>query len=175
MGHRAYDNMFGHFRNEMKNTLAFDWKLVILVGRLSILTGFCPVSCCYHKLWGSSPTTRDTPALTHTHKHKHAHTNTQTQIQKHKHTQTCTRTCTQTFAAWCNSHLRKCGAHLNEIDKDFRDGLLLLKLLELISGEKVAPAEKGKMRIHKITNVKKALEFISQKGVRLVGIGPEGE
>ena len=24
-------------------------KLSILVGRLSILTGFCPVSCCYHK------------------------------------------------------------------------------------------------------------------------------
>ena len=30
----------------MKNTLAFDWKLLVLVGRLSILTGFCPVSCC---------------------------------------------------------------------------------------------------------------------------------
>ena len=29
--------------------LAFDWKLVILVARFSILTGFCPVSCCYHK------------------------------------------------------------------------------------------------------------------------------
>ena len=23
-----------------------DWKLVVLVGRLSILTGFCPVPCC---------------------------------------------------------------------------------------------------------------------------------
>ena len=33
-----------------ENTLAFEWKLAILVRRLSILTGFCPVSCCYHKL-----------------------------------------------------------------------------------------------------------------------------
>ena len=30
-----------------KATLAFDRKLVVLVGRLSVLTGFCPVSCCY--------------------------------------------------------------------------------------------------------------------------------
>ena len=27
----------------------FDRKLAILVGRLSVLTGFCPVSCCYRK------------------------------------------------------------------------------------------------------------------------------
>ena len=37
-------------QKEMKSALAFDRKLVVLVGRLSILTGFCPLSCCYHKL-----------------------------------------------------------------------------------------------------------------------------
>ena len=31
--------------------LVFHWKLVILVGGLSIMTGFCPMCCCYHKLW----------------------------------------------------------------------------------------------------------------------------
>ena len=82
----------------------------------------------------------------------------------------------QTFTAWCNSHLRKLGIQIKEIDQDFRDGLSLLKLLEIISGEKIPPAEKkGKMRVHKIANVGQALNFIASKGVKLVGIGAEGE
>ena len=81
----------------------------------------------------------------------------------------------QTFTAWCNSHLRKVGIKINELDVDLRDGLTLLRLLELISGEKVPPAEKrGKMRVHKINNVNKALGFIGEKGVKLAGIGGEG-
>ncbi len=82
---------------------------------------------------------------------------------------------TQTFTAWCNSHLRKVGVKINELDQDFRDGSSLLRLLELISGDKVPPAEKrGKMRVHKIANVNKALKFISEHGVKLAGIGAEG-
>ena len=77
--------------------------------------------------------------------------------------------------AWCNSHLRKVGIQLKELDKDLRDGLALLKLLELISGDKLPPAErKGKMRIHKVANVDKGLKFIAEKGVKLAGIGAEG-
>lgn len=80
----------------------------------------------------------------------------------------------KTFTAWCNSHLRKVGVQIQDLDKDFRDGLNLLKLLELISGDKVPPAEKkGKMRVHKVNNVNKALQFIGEKGVRLAGIGAE--
>lgn len=67
------------------------------------------------------------------------------------------------------------GIKINELDVDLRDGLTLLRLLELISGEKVPPAEKrGKMRVHKVNNVNKALGFIGKKGVRLAGIGGEG-
>lgn len=84
--------------------------------------------------------------------------------------------CVQTFTAWCNSHLRKVGIKINELDQDLRDGLTLLRLLEIISGEKVPPAEKrGKMRVHKINNVNKALSFIGEKGVKLAGIGAEGK
>lgn len=72
--------------------------------------------------------------------------------------------------------MRKIGVQIKELDKDFCDGLTLLKLLELISGEKLPPAEKkGKMRVHKIANVGKALQFIAEKGVKLAGIGAEGE
>ena len=67
------------------------------------------------------------------------------------------------------------GVQIKELDTDFRDGLNLLKLLELISGDKITPAEKrGKMRVHKIANVGKALSFIASKGVKLAGIGSEG-
>ena len=46
----------------------------------------------------------------------------------------------------------------------------------MIAGEKVPPAEKkGRMRVHKIANVGRALEFIKSKGVKLAGIGAEGE
>lgn len=43
--------------------------------------------------------------------------------------------CLQTFTAWCNSHLRKAGTQIDNIEEDFRDGLKLMLLLEVISGE----------------------------------------
>lgn len=41
----------------------------------------------------------------------------------------------QTFTAWCNSHLRKSGTQIDNIEEDFRDGLKLMLLLETISGK----------------------------------------
>ena len=65
---------------------------------------------------------------------------------------------------------------IKDLDKDFCDGINLLRLLEIIAGEKLPAAEKrGKMRVHKIANVGKALQFIADKGVKLAGIGAEGE
>ncbi|CAG06356.1 unnamed protein product, partial [Tetraodon nigroviridis] len=79
----------------------------------------------------------------------------------------------QTFTAWCNSHLRKAGTQIENIEEDFRDGLKLMLLLEVISGERLPKPERGKMRVHKINNVNKALDFITSKGVKLVSIGAE--
>ncbi|XP_032812044.1 alpha-actinin-1-like isoform X1 [Petromyzon marinus] len=79
----------------------------------------------------------------------------------------------KTFTAWCNSHLRKAGTQIDSIDEDFRDGLKLMLLLEVISSERLPKPEKGKMRVHKINNVNKALDFIASKGVKLVSIGAE--
>uniref|UniRef100_A0A8C6UTD6 Actinin, alpha 1 n=1 Tax=Neogobius melanostomus TaxID=47308 RepID=A0A8C6UTD6_9GOBI len=79
----------------------------------------------------------------------------------------------KTFTAWCNSHLRKTGTQIENIEEDFRDGLKLMLLLEVISGERLAKPERGKMRVHKISNVNKALNFIASKGVKLVSIGAE--
>ncbi|XP_062864077.1 alpha-actinin-2b isoform X2 [Trichomycterus rosablanca] len=79
----------------------------------------------------------------------------------------------KTFTAWCNSHLRKAGTQIENIEEDFRNGLKLMLLLEVISGERLAKPDRGKMRFHKIANVNKALEFITSKGVKLVSIGAE--
>ncbi|XP_039516273.1 alpha-actinin-4 isoform X4 [Pimephales promelas] len=79
----------------------------------------------------------------------------------------------KTFTAWCNSHLRKSGTQIENIEEDFRDGLKLMLLLEVIAGERLPKPERGKMRVHKINNVNKALDFIASKGVKLVSIGAE--
>jgi len=79
----------------------------------------------------------------------------------------------KTFTAWCNSHLRKVGTQIDNIEEDFRDGLKLMLLLEVIAGETLAKPDKGRMRFHKIANVNKALLFIESKGVKLVSIGAE--
>ena len=44
----------------------------------------------------------------------------------------------KTFTKWVNSFLEKSGARIDDIFTDFSDGRLLIKLLENISGEKVA-------------------------------------
>uniref|UniRef100_H3BAS1 Actinin alpha 2 n=1 Tax=Latimeria chalumnae TaxID=7897 RepID=H3BAS1_LATCH len=79
----------------------------------------------------------------------------------------------QTFTAWCNSHLRKAGTEIENIEEDFRNGLKLMLLLEVISGERLPKPDRGKMRFHKIANVNKALDYIASKGVKLVSIGAE--
>ncbi|XP_076815394.1 alpha-actinin-1-like isoform X1 [Clavelina lepadiformis] len=79
----------------------------------------------------------------------------------------------KTFTAWCNSHLRKAGTQIESIEDDFRNGLKLMLLLEVISGEHLPRPDRGKMRFHKIANVNKALDFIASKGVKLVSIGAE--
>ena len=79
----------------------------------------------------------------------------------------------KSFTAWCNSHLRKAETQIECIEEDFRNGLKLMLLLEVISGETLPKPDRGKMRFHKIANVNKALDFIASKDVKLVSIGAE--
>uniref|UniRef100_A0A672PWB5 Actinin alpha 3b n=1 Tax=Sinocyclocheilus grahami TaxID=75366 RepID=A0A672PWB5_SINGR len=94
-------------------------------------------------------------------------------LHKHDWQASALRYLHKTFTAWCNSHLRKAGTQIENIEEDFRNGLKLMLLLEVISGERLPKPDKGKMRFHKIANVNKALDYISSKGVKLVSIGAE--
>ncbi|OAF68421.1 hypothetical protein A3Q56_03854, partial [Intoshia linei] len=79
----------------------------------------------------------------------------------------------KTFTNWINSHLRKCSTQIEDIFDELKDGRKLIKLLEMLSKDKIPTPDKGKMRLHMIANVNKALRFIASKGVKLVSIGAE--
>jgi actinin alpha len=46
--------------------------------------------------------------------------------------------------------LRKAGTAIESIEDDFRNGLKLMLLLEVISGETLPKPDRGKMRFHKV-------------------------
>ena len=52
---------------------------------------------------------------------------------------------------------------------------LCVSLCVCFVGGRLPKPERGKMRVHKINNVNKALDFIASKGVKLVSIGAEGQ
>ncbi|XP_055694009.1 spectrin alpha chain, non-erythrocytic 1 isoform X2 [Lutzomyia longipalpis] len=78
----------------------------------------------------------------------------------------------KTFTKWMNSFLIKAKMEVNDLFVDLADGIKLLKLLEIISGEKLGKPNSGRMRVHKIENVNKSLAFLHTK-VRLESIGAE--
>jgi len=78
----------------------------------------------------------------------------------------------KTFTAWCNSHLSKVNVKIEKLDEDFRDGLKLMLLLEIISDERLPKPETGRLRIHHVNNVKQALDFIKSKDI-FVSIGAQ--
>ena len=43
----------------------------------------------------------------------------------------------KTFCKWVNSHLARVGCRIQDLYVDLRDGLMLIKLLEVLSGERL--------------------------------------
>lgn len=42
-----------------------------------------------------------------------------------------------TFTAWINDQLKQSGAHVKDLFSDLEDGLILIKLMEVLSGRKM--------------------------------------
>ena len=61
----------------------------------------------------------------------------------------------------------------NDLFVDLQDGRLLIKLLQILSGEQLPKPTRGRMRIHCLENVDKALTFLSQKRVHLENLGAQ--
>uniref|UniRef100_A0A8D0YPK5 Spectrin beta chain n=1 Tax=Sus scrofa TaxID=9823 RepID=A0A8D0YPK5_PIG len=77
----------------------------------------------------------------------------------------------KTFTKWVNSHLARVSCRITDLYKDLRDGRMLIKLLEVLSGEMLPKPTKGKMRIHCLENVDKALQFLKEQRVHLENMG----
>ncbi|XP_078460397.1 uncharacterized protein LOC144724944 isoform X1 [Lampetra planeri] len=75
----------------------------------------------------------------------------------------------KTFTKWVNSHLVKSKRQVNDLYEDLRDGHNLISLLELLSGE-MLPRERGSMLVHKMQNIKIALDFMQRRQIKLVNI-----
>ncbi|KAJ7344120.1 hypothetical protein JRQ81_000070 [Phrynocephalus forsythii] len=77
----------------------------------------------------------------------------------------------KTFTKWVNSHLARVTCRISDLYQDLRDGRMLIKLLEVLSGELLPKPTKGRMRIHCLENVDKALQFLKEQRVHLENMG----
>ncbi|XP_048831695.1 spectrin beta chain, erythrocytic isoform X1 [Brienomyrus brachyistius] len=77
----------------------------------------------------------------------------------------------KTFTKWVNSILSRVNCRISDLYHDLRDGRMLIKLLEVLSGEYLPKPTKGRMRIHCLENVDKALQFLKEQRVHLENMG----
>ncbi|TPX31293.1 hypothetical protein SmJEL517_g05321 [Synchytrium microbalum] len=80
-----------------------------------------------------------------------------------------------TFANWISTKLAVRGiAPIKSLATDLSSGETLIQLLEIIGDESLGKYNKHpKLRLQKIENMNKALEFIKKRGVNLTNIGAE--
>ncbi|CAP39687.2 Protein CBR-SMA-1 [Caenorhabditis briggsae] len=79
----------------------------------------------------------------------------------------------KTFTKWCNSFLNRASLEIVDLFEDVGDGILLMKLLEIISGDKLGKPNRGRMRVQKVENLNKVLDFLKKKKIQLENIGAE--
>ncbi|XP_061733578.1 spectrin beta chain, non-erythrocytic 4-like isoform X2 [Nerophis ophidion] len=77
----------------------------------------------------------------------------------------------KTFTKWVNSHLARVSCRISDLYNDLRDGYMLTRLLEVLSGERLPRPTRGRMRIHCLENVDKALQFLKEQRVHLENVG----
>uniref|UniRef100_A0A3Q3JTU0 Spectrin beta chain n=1 Tax=Monopterus albus TaxID=43700 RepID=A0A3Q3JTU0_MONAL len=77
----------------------------------------------------------------------------------------------KTFTKWVNSHLGRVTCRIGDLYTDLRDGRMLIRLLEVLSGEQLPKPTRGRMRIHCLENVDKALQFLKEQKVHLENMG----
>ncbi|XP_074648980.1 muscle-specific protein 300 kDa-like isoform X3 [Tubulanus polymorphus] len=81
----------------------------------------------------------------------------------------------KTFTNWINSYLCNYDppSKVTELFNDIKNGVMLLQLLEVLSGEKL-PHERTKhlQRVHFLNNIRTSLDFLESKKIKLVNINP---
>ncbi|XP_078464717.1 spectrin beta chain, non-erythrocytic 5 isoform X2 [Lampetra planeri] len=78
-----------------------------------------------------------------------------------------------TFTRWMNVFLQRVDVTVEDVYTELQDGLRLMKLLEILSGETLPKPSRGRMRLHYVENNNHALNFLRQKKVNVDLIGGE--
>ncbi|KAL2271824.1 hypothetical protein VTJ83DRAFT_1195 [Remersonia thermophila] len=80
----------------------------------------------------------------------------------------------KTFTKWLNTKLEVRNLVVKDLVKDLSDGVLLIHLLECLSGESLGRyAAKPKLRVQRFENANIALDFIKSRGIQMTNIGAE--
>ncbi|NWJ06160.1 SPTN5 protein, partial [Crypturellus undulatus] len=81
----------------------------------------------------------------------------------------------KTFTNWMNNVFFRNNVKvaIEDIYTELKDGIYLMRLLELLSGESLPRPNRGKMRVHFLENNSKAIMFLKSKQVQVKVIGPE--
>lgn len=80
----------------------------------------------------------------------------------------------RTFTRWINVMLKVRGMHVENLDTDLKNGVLLINLLEVLSRKTIPVWNKHPRVPHqKYENNKIAIDFIASEGIKLVNIGSE--
>jgi filamin len=80
----------------------------------------------------------------------------------------------RTFTKWVNVMLKVRGMHIEDLDHDLKNGVLLINLLEVLSQKKIPVYNKHPRVINqKYENNNIAIDFITKEGIKLVNIGSE--
>nr|XP_009682974.1 PREDICTED: spectrin beta chain, non-erythrocytic 5 [Struthio camelus australis] len=81
----------------------------------------------------------------------------------------------KTFTNWMNNVFFRNNVRvvIEDIYTELKDGIYLMQLLELLSGESLPRPNRGKMRVHFLENNSKAITFLKSKQVQVKVIGPE--
>lgn len=78
----------------------------------------------------------------------------------------------KTFTAWCNEYLKDRGMHVTDLQKDLKDGVLLINLLEILSGKSLGRYNKNpRVPTQKYENTGIAIEFVKSENIKIVNIG----
>ncbi|XP_043237014.1 filamin-A-like isoform X4 [Amphibalanus amphitrite] len=77
-----------------------------------------------------------------------------------------------TFTRWANEHLKNASKHIYSLETDLEDGLILIALIEVLSGKKMPKhSKRPTFRSQKLENVSVALKFLERdENIKIVNI-----
>jgi hypothetical protein len=81
----------------------------------------------------------------------------------------------QAFKNWANYYLKERRLQIDSLDKDLADGVLLINLVEVLTGRAVGKyTHKPKLKVQKINNINLALEAIRSSRGTTITTSAEG-